>query len=72
MFTFNAKTNKFCCTCKHWFDPACACITPLAPAINSWGVTCDAYNDRRMCLKKNLQKSAVDTCGMYECKLSLK
>ena len=52
--------------------PCNSAITPVAPNINSWGITSDMYNDRKICQLNNLPKSAVDSCPRFECKLILK
>lgn len=72
MFVFNAKSCRHCCICKNWYDPANSAITPVAPNINQWGITCDPYNDRKMCMRTNLPKSAVDTCGKFEIKVPIR
>ena len=72
MHVFNAKQARYCCICKNWYDSCNAAITPVEPSINSWGVSSDMYNDRKMCQLSNLLKSAVDSCPRFECKLILK
>lgn len=72
MHTFSSKSCKYCCICKNWYDPTNSAITPVAPTNNTWGIVCDMYNDRKMCLKSNINKSAVDTCGKFECKVPVR
>ena len=69
MHSFNSQSAQYCCICKYWYDPTNSAITPIAASINMWGITCDMYNDRKICTKKNILKSAVDNCPYFNAKI---
>ena len=54
----NSQRNKWCCFCKHWFDPACMALTPKSGR--------DMYevdtNKKNKCNKKNLITPAISVC----------
>ena len=63
----NIQKARKCAFCKHWYDPTNSAIKPKSPRLGIWEI--DA-NQKRMCLKKNLQTLAHNgTCRDYECKL---
>ncbi|MCD7855082.1 MAG: hypothetical protein LUG66_05660 [Clostridiales bacterium] len=60
----NINSSKICAFCKHWFDPACTAIQPVAPRSGLWEV--DA-NIKKQCLKRNgIEKKADFRCGDFE------
>jgi hypothetical protein len=61
----HSKRNKWCCFCKHWFDPSCSALKPkMAPNMY------DVDNTKRLkCNNKNVITPALFVCKDFECKL---
>jgi hypothetical protein len=65
MTTINIKSSHKCAFCKYWYDPQNEAIQPKTPKQNVWSYD---ENAKKMCLKTNLEKKAMHSCGGYECK----
>lgn len=64
----NIKNIKNCAFCKNWYDPTNSAITPKAPSIGLWEIK--DVNEKRMCLKKNIEMSGIAFCiADYERKI---
>lgn len=63
MKTIGSKT-RMCAFCKHWYDPAGACIRPKSP--NFWEYDPDAKNK---CLIIGVTKPSWTSCNKFESKL---
>lgn len=62
----NIKATRRCAFCKYWHDPGMSTLTPEAPKVNLWSFD---PNEKRQCLKTNLEMRADAVCGKYDCKL---
>ena len=58
----NCKKNKWCCFCKHWYDPACQSLKKL-PGRDLFEIV---QSERNRCCKCNLETPAVHTCPKFE------
>ena len=58
----NSDRNRYCCFCKHWFDPSCEAVRP------KMGKNLFEIDNTKMkkCLKINLQTKAVYVCKNFE------
>ncbi|MBR3588216.1 MAG: hypothetical protein IKL16_01495 [Clostridia bacterium] len=64
----NIRNTKKCAFCKNWYDPTNSAITPKAPSIGLWEIK--DVNEKRTCLKKNIEMSATAFCSVdFELKL---
>ena len=64
----NIKNIKKCAFCKNWYDPTNSAIAPKAPSIGLWEIK--DVNEKRMCLKKNIEMSGIAFCSAdYEQKI---
>ncbi len=58
----NSNSNKWCCFCKHWFDPACSALTPRV----SKGMFDVEKDAKCKCTKQNLVTPAIHNCKYFE------
>lgn len=58
----NCKRNKWCCFCRHWFDPSCSCLDKL-PGRDLFTVDQTAV---KKCTLSNLNTKALCTCSKFD------
>ena len=58
----NSKNNRWCCFCKHWFDPGCSALKPR-PGRDLYDVNKDMKCKCSIC---NLYTPAVHNCPKFE------
>ena len=61
----NPQRNRWCCFCKHWFDPACSALTPR-PGGNLYDVDGEKKCKCECC---KLMTKAIHTCPKFEKKM---